>query len=311
MLDHLPSILLVIYLIIFKKHQYFCLKTGYQRIQWFIIHFFPMDWLFGDVPHFKTPILPLLGAVPAGPLLGPPEILEVALSVPSRHCATRFCRGDWPDGLSINARDLSFKHRDSTIKRKEFTMKNRGLTIAPAQIEDITSQNRDLTNAWFICCCHFQWCKSPVLWPLWFWILDVKILGRSKPWSLWSQICDPVCTCSTSGRMRTSVLSNDETPRRKPIFTTKTKKTLLKSIYKTRMAYHFEVTKWLSKSWTTHPPMWARSIARVVTPSCSWKLRWLPSQQKRGSEAAPVGQHDNFWRFISTEIMAETLKVGP
>jgi hypothetical protein len=77
------------------------------------------------------------------------------------------------------------------------------------------------------------------------------------------------------------------------------------------MAYHFEVTKWLSKSWTTHPPMWARPIARVGTPSCSWKLRWLPSQQKRGSEAAPVGQHDNFWRFISIVKWLKLWKWGP
>lgn len=30
------------------------------------------------------------------PTVPPPEILEVALSVPSRHCATRLSRGDWP-----------------------------------------------------------------------------------------------------------------------------------------------------------------------------------------------------------------------
>ena len=59
--------------------------------------FFPHGLIiWGRTPFQDTHIT----ITPVGPA-GPPEILEVALPVPSRHCATRLSRGDWPDGLQL------------------------------------------------------------------------------------------------------------------------------------------------------------------------------------------------------------------
>lgn len=162
-------------------------------------------------------------------------------------------------------------------------MKNREL--APAKIEDITSQNRNFLHMHDGCAVVIKCWKSPIFYG-----------PRSKPWSLWSQICDPVCTCSTSGRTRSSVLSGET-----PTFTlAKPRNHFSKSISKTRTAYHFGVKtpKWLWNPNEPYPNVVHQKLVRLL-PSCSWKLRWLPSQQKKGSEVAPVSGHANAWWFIA------------